>query len=82
MDLVDLLQRVPHLLNACVGNDSLTFKALRLVSKEASTAALQTLRSYSLVLKGGPTDTNFNWVKRLSHTHLESLTVRLTLSGE
>lgn len=77
-----VLQRVPHLLHACVADYIPALRVLRLVSKEASQVALLALRSYTLTLKGKAKDTNVGGVRLLRHTSLSNLSVCLRSTGK
>lgn len=82
MDLIELLQSVPQLLDACVQGKTAVLRNLRLISKEASKVALLALRSFTLTLKGGAKDTDVNGAGVLSHTCLKNLSVHLAESGD
>lgn len=76
-----LLQRVPPLLEACVCDKISVLRTLRLVSKESSHVALLGLRTYTLTLMGSTQDINMNGAVLLRTTRLDTLRVRLVLSG-
>lgn len=82
MNLFTLFERVPHLLDACVEDETAAVRTLRLVSKQASQVALRALRSYTLKLEGKASDTNVNGSRLLRGTHLTSLSLQLGLSGQ
>lgn len=77
----EVLEQVPRLLDACVGEDISALRRLRLVSKEASRVALLAIQTYTLTLKGSRTDTNIGGAGMLQATRLRELTVRLHLTG-
>lgn len=77
----EVLEQVPRLLDACVGEDISALRRLRLVSKEASRVALLAIQTYTLTLKGTRTDTNIGGAGMLQATRLRELTVRLHLTG-
>lgn len=81
MDLAELLEHVPPLLNACICDDILAMRRLRLVGKDCSRIALLALRSYTLTLKGGVRDTNIKGTVLLRQANLKNLTVCLDVSG-
>lgn len=82
MDLIALMRKVPRLRTACVPDEITAVRILRLVNKEASRVALLSLRSYTLNLQGLASDSNISGASLLQQTHLDMLTVNLTLSGE
>lgn len=81
MDLARILEEVPHLLDACVCDETASLRRLRLVNKEASRVALLGLKSYTLKLKGVCTDTNVDGASLLRQTKLQSLNFHLLLTG-
>lgn len=82
MDFVELLQHVPELREACIGDDPIQIRTMRLVSKEASRIALSGLRSYNVEFLDTIKDTNVNGFKLMKHTCLQTLTVSLVVSGK
>lgn len=82
MNLVKLLGLPTPLLDACVGGDIPTLRALREVSKEASKVVLRAhVRAYTLVFRGEGSDTRPEVGKMLQHMGLRHVTVRLFISG-
>lgn len=74
----------PRALTLIVNTD-VRFRVLRLLSKECSKVALTGLRFFSLNLRGSPhgvQDTNIHSAKLLQHACLQSLDVKLLLSGD
>lgn len=82
-DLLAVMQAVPPLLSACVGEkgDS-EWKALRLVSKEASRVAMLAYVTHSLSLQGYANDTQISRAQLLRTTCLKTLHVTLCLTGK
>lgn len=81
MSLVGLLEKVPALLQACVGDEMASLKRLRLVSKEFCKLALLALKTYTLTLHGSENDTNACGSRLLRQAQLQCLHVSLALSG-
>lgn len=95
--LVDLLELVPALLEACtqgpvidpyihgpkIKTSTPAIRRLRLVSKDASRVALNAVRAFTLTLMGAvsSTDLGGGGVKLLQHIKLDTLTVRILSSG-
>lgn len=95
--LVDLLELVPALLEACTQGPVIdpymhgpniktsmpAIRRLRLVSKDASRVALNAVRAFKLTLMGGVGDTylGVGGVRLLQQTKLDTLTVRILSSG-
>lgn len=81
MDFVEILERVPPLLEACIAGEDTALRRLRLVDKEFCRIALLALKIYTLTLKGSPTDTIVCGARFLRQTQLQDLHVYLGLSG-
>lgn len=81
VDFVDYLEKVPLLLEACVGDDTSALSCLRLLSRNASRVVMLGLKSCTLTLRGRGTDTDIKGAHILRHAHLHDLHLRLGISG-
>lgn len=82
MELEELLEQVPPLLEACIDDNVEALRTLRFVSKEASRVAMLALKTYTLTLKGDAKDTNLCGARLLRTARLATLTVHLRISGK
>lgn len=67
---------------ACIDENTACLRCLRLVSKEVGRHALFALRTYTVTLQGSDRDTNVSGASLLQQARLNTLAVRLRLTGE
>lgn len=85
MDLVELLEKIPPLLLACICVEIPALKRLRLINKEASRVMLLGVRSYTLAVTEADDRAQEMKVQELrfiGRLSLKSFTLCLELPGE